>query len=549
MPDILKANLLTRFNALLGSLFVAILVVGPIQDAVFGLILVANALIGIGQELRAKVTLDRLAILAAPRARAVRDGVARGLQVSEIVVGDLLEVEAGDEIVVDGVVESDGTFELNEALLTGESTPIAKLKGAEVLAGSFVSAGLGRYRATRVGEASYARRLTAEARRFQLVRSELMRGINQILRIVTWVIVPTSIVLAASQLNANPNLPDAVRGSVAGVITLVPEGLVLLTSASLALAVIRLGRRRVLVQQLPAVEMLARTDVICLDKTGTLTEPESHVERVEPLALGTDWTDALASISRADPRPNASIRAIAAAYAAQTGWLLESTGPFSSARKWSGFQFKGRGWWVLGAPDVMVARGEQNDRFESLVARMTSAGERVLLLARAENADAELGLRGLEPAALVVLTEEIKPDAAETLAQLVAQGVAVKLISGDHPSNVARVASRVGLQSSTAIDGRDLPESESELAKLAASASVFGRVTPDQKRRLIRALQASGHTVAMVGDGVNDVLALKEADLGIAMGRGSGAARAVAAWCSWMALSPGCRPCLPRAGV
>jgi len=527
--DILKSNLLTRFNALLGSLLVVILVVGPIQDAVFGLILVANALIGIGQELRAKLTLDRLAILAAPRARVVRDGVTRELQVSAIVVGDLLEVEAGDEIVVDGAVESDEPLELNEALLTGESTPVARPRGAEVLAGSFVSAGLGRYRATRVGEASYARRLTAEARRFQLVRSDLMRGINQILRIVTWVILPTSIMLAVSQLKANPSLPDAVRGSVAGVITLVPEGLVLLTSASLALAVIRLARRKVLIQQLHAVEMLARTDVICLDKTGTLTEPESCVDRVEPLSVALEWKDALASIGRTDPRPNASMRAIAAAYPAQTGWLLESRVPFSSDRKWSAFQFTGRGWWVLGAPDVLVARAEQNPGFESRVARMTFEGERVLLLARAEDAHAERGLRGLEPAALVVLAEEIKPDAAAIVAQLVAQGVAVKLISGDHPSTVAEVASRVGLQSSTPLDGRDLPESKSELAKLAESASVFGRVSPDQKRSLIRALQAGGHTVAMVGDGVNDVLALKEADLGIAMGGGSGAARAVAA--------------------
>src|SRR5579859_7733163 len=529
VPDILKANLLTRFNALLGSLFLLILLVGPIQDAVFGLILVANALIGIGQELRAKVTLDRLAILAAPRARVIRDGVARGVQVSEIVVGDLVEVEAGDEIVVDGTVESTSPLELNEALLTGESTPVSKLRGAEVLAGSFVSAGLGRYQATRVGDASYARRLTAEARRFQLVRSELMRGINQILRIVTWIIVPTSILVAASQLTANPSLPDAVRGSVAGVITLVPEGLVLLTSASLALAVIRLGRRKVLVQQLPAVEMLARTDVICLDKTGTLTELESHLERVEPLGTGTEWKDALASIGRSDPRPNASIRAIAATYRDQAGWLLESMVPFSSARKWSAFRFVGHGWWVLGAPDVLVTRAEQDHDLESNLARLRAGGERVLLLARAEDAHAERGLRGVEPTALVALTEEIKLDAAATLAQLVAQGVAVKLISGDHPSTVAGVATRVGLPSSAAIDGRDLPESESELAKLAESASTFGRVSPDQKRRLIRALQASGHTVAMVGDGVNDVVALKDADLGIAMGGGSGAARAVAA--------------------
>jgi cation-transporting P-type ATPase E len=529
VPDILKANLLTRFNALLGSLCLLILLVGPIQDAVFGLILVANALIGIGQELRAKVTLDRLSILAAPRARIIRDGVARRVQVSEIVVGELVEVEAGDEIVVDGTVETANLLEVNEALLTGESTPVPKPRGAEVLAGSFVSAGLGRYQATRVGEASYARRLTAEARRFQLVRSELMRGINQILRIVTWIIVPTSIVLAVSQLRANPSLPDAVRGAVAGVITLVPEGLVLLTSASLALAVIRLGRRRVLVQQLPAVEMLARTDVVCLDKTGTLTELESHVERVEPLVAGIEWKDALASISRADPRPNASIRALATAYPAQTGWLLESMVPFSSARAWSAFQFVGHGWWVLGAPDVLVPRPEQNHTLESAVGRMTASGERVLLLARAETAHLEHGLRGLEPAALVVLMEAIKPDAAGTLAQLVAQGVAVKLISGDHPSTVARVASTAGLESSNAIDGRDLPASDADLAKLAESTSTFGRVSPDQKRRLIRALQAGGHTVAMVGDGVNDVLALKQADLGIAMGAGSGAARAVAA--------------------
>ncbi len=529
VPDVLKANLLTRFNALLGSLFLLILLVGPIQDAVFGLILLANALIGIGQELRAKVTLDRLAILAAPRARVIRDGVARGVQVSEIVTGDLLEVEAGDEIVVDGTVESANSLELNEALLTGESTPVSKLIGAEVLAGSFVSAGLGRYRVTRVGEASYARRLTADARRFQLVRSELMTGINQILRIVTWIIVPTSILVAASQLTANPNLPDAVRGSVAGVITLVPEGLVLLTSATLALAVIRLGRRKVLVQQLPAVEMLARTDVICLDKTGTLTQLESHVDRVEPLGTASDWKDALASIGRSDPAPNASIRAIAAAYPDPAGWLVESTVPFSSARKWSAFLFVGHGWWALGAADVLVTRGGQDHDLEANIARLTSAGQRVLLLARAEDAHAERGLRGVEPAALVMFTEEIKPDAAATLAELVAQGVAVKLISGDHPSTVAGVACRVGLHSSTVVDGRDLPESYSELARLAESASIFGRVTPDQKRRLIRALRAGGHTVAMVGDGVNDVLALKDADLGIAMGGGSGAARAVAA--------------------
>ena len=284
LGDILKANLLTRFNALLGSMLIVILVVGPLQDAIFGLILVANALIGIGQELRAKFTLDRLAVLAARQATVVRDGNEKKIGVAAVVEGDLVVMASGDEAVVDGIIESDEPVELNEALLTGESLPVTKKRGAEVLAGSFVTAGQGRYRATRVGEASYARRLTAEARRFQLVRSELMMGINRILRIVTWLVVPTAVLLVISQLRASPSLPDAIRGSVAGVITLVPEGLVLLTSASLALAVVRLGRRKVLIQQLPAVEMLARTDVVCMDKTGTLTESESSVETVEVLA-------------------------------------------------------------------------------------------------------------------------------------------------------------------------------------------------------------------------------------------------------------------------
>lgn len=290
--DILKSNLLTRFNALLGSLLVVILVVGPLQDAVFGLILVANALIGIAQELRAKYTLDRLAIVAAPQAAVIRDGLPRRMPVGDIVQGDLLQLVAGDEVVVDGKLESNDHIELNEALLTGEAIPVVKKRGDQLLAGSFVTAGSGLLRAIQVGEESYARRVTSEARRFQLVPSELMRGINQILRLVTWIIVPTAALLIVSQLRANPSLGDAIRGSVAGMITLVPEGLVLLTSAAMALAVIRLGRKKVLIQQLAAVEMLARTDVVCLDKTGTLTEPGMTVAGVESIADSDGWRPA-----------------------------------------------------------------------------------------------------------------------------------------------------------------------------------------------------------------------------------------------------------------
>jgi len=530
LGDILKANLLTRFNALLGSMLVVILVVGPLQDAIFGLILLANALIGIGQELRAKITLDRLAVLAARQATVVRDGNERKIGVAAVVEGDLVLMESGDEAVVDGILESDEPVELNEALITGESMPVTKNRGAEVLAGSFVSAGRGRYRATRVGEASYARRLTAQARTFQLVRSELMTGINRILRIVTWLVVPTAALLFISQLRASPSLPDAIRGSVAGVITLVPEGLVLLTSASLALAVVRLGRKKVLIQQLPAVEMLARTDVVCMDKTGTLTETESSVETVEALSQSLEWQQALGAVAHSDPNPNPSIRAIASGHPAPQRWMLESTVPFSSSRKWSAFRFTDRGWWVLGAPDVMLAGTGGFERLADRVDKMSAEGRRVIMLARASFDAATQVMSDLEPAALVVLNEAIKPGAAETLKLLVAQGVSVKLLSGDHPATVAAIAARVGLiTSGEEIDGKAMQESGPELLALVERTSVFGRISPEQKRDVVSALRAAGHTVAMVGDGVNDVLAMKEADIGIAMGGGSAAARAVAA--------------------
>ena len=530
LGDILKANLLTRFNALLGSMLVVILVVGPLQDAIFGLILFANAMIGIGQELRAKVTLDRLAVLAARQATVVREGTEKRIAVAAVVEGDLVLMESGDEAVVDGILESDEPGELNEALLTGESVPVTKYRGAEVLAGSFVSAGRGTYRATRVGEASYARRLTAQARRFQLVRSELMMGINRILRIVTWLVVPTAVLLVISQLRASPSLPDAIRGSVAGVITLVPEGLVLLTSASLALAVVRLGRKQVLIQQLPAVEMLARTDVVCLDKTGTLTEIENSVETVEALSTTLEWRQALGAIAHADPNPNPSIRAIASGHTAPPGWRLESRVPFSSSRKWSAGRFADRGWWVLGAPDVLLAGTRGFELVADRVDRISAEGRRVILLARADLDAATKVIRSLEPAALVVLHEAIKPGAAETVRLLLQQGITIKLLSGDHPATVAAIAARVGLSTSgDPIDGKAMQESGPDLLALVRHASFFGRVSPEQKRDIVRALRAADHTVAMVGDGVNDVLAMKEADLGIAMGGGSAAARAVAA--------------------
>ena len=315
--QIARANLFTPFNALLGTLFVVILVVGAPQDALFGLVLVANTAIGIFQELRAKRTLDRLAVLTAPRARVVRAGRIGEIPVGEVVLDDVLELRPGDQVVVDGTVLASTGLEVDESLLSGESEPLVKEPGAEVLSGSFVAAGSGRYRATRVGQAAYATSLAEQAKRFTLVRSELRAGINRILLYVTWAIVPTAALLFVSQFRIHDSWRGAVSGAVAGTVGMVPEGLVLLTSVAFAVAVVRLARNRVLVQELPAVEGLARVDVLCTDKTGTLTEGHLQVQDLVVLAAGVtegELAEALGELAAADPVPNATMTAVQAAY-------------------------------------------------------------------------------------------------------------------------------------------------------------------------------------------------------------------------------------------
>jgi cation-transporting P-type ATPase E len=525
--DILRANLLTPFNALLSALLVAVLAIGSPQDALFALVIVANTTIGVVQELRAKRTLDRLSILVSPRATVVRDGTARTIPAGEIVLGDLLDVQPGDQIHVDGEVTGGAGLEVSEALLTGEAEPVAKRAGDQVLSGSFVAAGRGRYEARRVGEACCACRLTAEARRFQLVRSDLVAGINRILRLITWAMPPLAILLITSQLRAHPQFVDAVRASVAGIVTLVPEGLFLLTSVSMAVAVVRLGRRRILAQQLAAVEMLARVDVVCLDKTGTLTDGAVTFDSTEPLGDDPDVELALSALAMTDASPDASIQALAAALPASKGWRTEAAVPFSSERRWSAATFAGRGTWVLGAPDMLLAGLHDANAARIRVDRLVGEGHRVLLLARADRATTEAGrLAGVEPAALAVLSERVRPDAAPTLSYLAGQNVAVKVISGDHPSTAAAIARSLGLEAGDGLDVTGLDDAR--LEAVAEATTVFGRVRPEQKRTIVRALQRRGHKVAMCGDGVNDVLALKAADVAVAMGAGSEAARGVA---------------------
>jgi cation-transporting P-type ATPase E len=528
--EILRANLFTRFNALLGGLLVVILVVGPPQDALFGLVLIANLTIGVAQEIRAKYTLDHLAVLHAARVSVVRSSMRTAIRVNELVLDDVIALQRGDQVPVDGVVLTGDDLEVDESLVTGESRPIIKPTGSALLSGSFVLAGTGLVRATAVGANAYARKLAQEARRFTLVRSELREGTNRILRMITWIIPPVAVLLIYSQLNVNLPLIDAIRGAVAGMVTLVPEGLVLLTSLALAVAVVRLARRRVLVQELAAVEGLARVDVVCIDKTGTLTDGGMTLERVELLegADSAEVNTALATLVAADSQPNASLRAIAAAHEPQGAWPFVKTVPFSSARRWSAVTSAGHGTWYLGAPEAILV-GDGVSPLLTQAEQLAKQGLRVLLVSKgdAPNGDALPAYR--VPMVLLLLSERIRPDAAPTLRYFAEQGVAVKVISGDHPATVGAIGTRVGLTNAESpVDARDLPSDADRLGDLAEGRTVFGRVTPQQKRALIGALQASGHVVAMVGDGVNDVLALKDADIGIAMGSGSSATRAVA---------------------
>ena len=381
--EIARANILTRFNAILGTMFVLILVFGAAQDGLFGVVLVTNALLGIVQEWRAKRTLDRLAVLSAPTARVVRDGELQEVGVDDVVLDDLLELRTGDQVVADGVVRTSNGLELDESLLTGESEPMGKEADAELLSGSIVVAGSGRFQATRVGADSYARQLATEARRFTLTRSELVDGTNRILRYVQWALVPTAALLVISQFSALDSFRAAFAGAIAGVVAMIPEGLVLLTSLAFAVAAVTLAGRRVLVQELPAVEGLARVDTVMLDKTGTITEGVMCFDSIEHMGDETDTNAALGALA-ADEDRNATAAALHAAFPPPTGWTRSATIPFSSTRKWSAASFNSHGTWVLGAPEMVWTGRPPDDPVRQRYEELADAGRRVVLLARSD---------------------------------------------------------------------------------------------------------------------------------------------------------------------
>lgn len=528
--EILRANIFTLFNAILAALLVVILLFGSIADALFGIILVLNALIGIVQEIRAKWTLEALVVLNAPKARALRDGHVSEIPIEEIVIDDILELRLGDQLAVDGTVVASDGLEIDESLLSGESLPIGKNAGDVAYSGSFVVAGSGRFKVTQVGAKTYVQTLTAEARTFALSRSELMAGIDAFLRYVVWALIIVAPFLFFTQVHFLGSVSGAVPRTVAGLVGMVPQGLVLLTTIAFAVSVILLGRRKALVQELPAVESLARADVVCFDKTGTLTKNEvsfHSIERLEKTSLLEDVLRAFGAVSSG----SSTTAALAAAFPSHQSRRARTIVPFSSERKWSAIQMDDSAIWLLGAPEILLRRSSRSTDALLRAAAWTQSGYRVLLLGRSAKAvTPERPPEDVSGAALLLFEEEIRPDTPATLAFFERQGVALKVISGDNPKTIAAVCARAGLTDIGEVVDADagLPAELGELGEIMEKHGVFGRIKPQQKRDMIKALQARGHIVAMVGDGVNDVLALKEAVLGVAMGNGAAATKAVA---------------------
>ncbi|HET8557289.1 MAG TPA: HAD-IC family P-type ATPase [Gaiellaceae bacterium] len=511
--SIVRANVFTVFNLILGAAGAATLAFGEWQDALFLGVLVANATIGTAQEVRAKRALDRLSALVAPHATVVRDGEANQVPVEEVVVGDLVRVGPGDQIVADGSLQRTEWLQLDESILTGESRPVQRAAGEGVRSGSFVVEGVGEYEVSAVGSDSYAERLTGQARSFRHPRSPLERALNRLLFVLVAVLVPLGAVLGYALWHRHAAVGTAVPTSVAAVVTLIPEGLILLASLTYAVAALRMARLGALAQQLNATESLASVDVVCLDKTGTLTQPRLRVvDLVGPGSLAQE----LGTYAASAGTRNGTLEAIAAAYPAAPATVEEEL-PFSSRRRFGGQRLGGVGY-VLGAPEHFDL-GELADD----AARGAADGRRVLAFGTARELDDPQPLAH----GLVLLSEELRPETRETVSWLQSQGVELKILSGDRPETVASIAHDAGVEGA-AVDASQLPEDEEELRRLVLRTTIFGRIAPEEKRRVVETLRDAGRYVAMVGDGVNDVPALKAARLAIAQGSGTQMARAVA---------------------
>ena len=526
--QIVRSNVFTYFNMLFFFLAACVLAVGSWQNVMFMGVVLANIAIGIVQELRSKRTLDKLTLLTAPQGAVIRDGRRRKIPTSEMVRDDIVEFSAGDQIFADAVVVA-GECSANEALITGEADEIKKKPGDELLSGSFVVSGQCRARLTRVGADSFANRLTLEAKAAKPPQqSEMMRSLTRLVQVIGIAIIPLGILMAVKEIAwLGRSVTDGVVATVASLIGMIPEGLYLLTSMALAAGVVRLAQKRTLVHDMGCIETLARVDVLCVDKTGTVTENKMTVEDVVPLCPErfeeSDIRLIMADYVAAMRADNDTMAALRRYFTGEVKQPAIKAVPFTSAKKYGGVSFHEDETYLLGAPDVLL--GERGGKYAKQIDAYSAKGCRVLLLGLYDgDPEDERPEAGLMPIALILLSNKIREEAPETFKYFAAQGVAIKVISGDNALAVSEVAKRAGIRGAeNYVDARTL-ETDEDIAEAVERYTVFGRVTPDQKRRFVRALKAAGHTVAMTGDGVNDVLALKEADCSVAMASGSDAA-------------------------
>lgn len=530
--QILRANLFTSFNVVNLILAVIVILAGSPKNAIFAGVIIVNTLIGIAQEIRAKGILERLSVISMAKTKVVRNGMITEIPIEEIVLDDVMYLESGEQVLADGILIHSNGLEVDESMLTGEADAIGKSKGDELLSGSFIAAGEGYGIVTKVGKETYSSSLAEEAKQFKITNSELQSAINKIFKVLIWLIIPLSILLTLSQLKVKDTTwQQAALGTVSGIIGMIPEGLVLLTSATFIVATIKLSQYDTLVQELCATEVLARVDVLCLDKTGTLTRGDLRLAEIKNIGSENDYKieEILSSMIHELPSNNPTQKAILDKYKDCKGKLkcVEKIA-FSSKRKWSGITFENEGTWILGAPEIIL--NKTYNLIKGTVEEEAKKGRRVLLLAKSNCEKINEYMESdVEAAALILIEDIIREEAPGVLKYFKEQGVDVKIISGDNPVTVSEVARRTGVKNyDKYIDARELPEDENELREVVDKTTVFGRVTPHQKKKIVNVLQEKGHTVAMTGDGVNDVLALKSADCGIAMANGSDATKAVA---------------------
>ncbi|SEA08502.1 cation-transporting ATPase E [Eubacterium aggregans] len=529
VSQIIRDNTCTLFNLLNVILAIMVISVGSYKNALFINIIVMNTVIGIVQEIRAKRTVDKISLLSEPKAHVIRCGHLDTIALEEIVLGDLVELKAGNQIPADAILVS-GEMEVDESLLTGEADAIMKKSGDTVLSGSFVVSGTARVQVIRVGKDNYATKLAEDVRTLRKPNSDIMRALKRITQFVGIIIVPVGIALLFLSLQVQGlDIQQSVTTTVAALVGMIPEGLVLLTSIALAVGVIRLSRYRTLVQELYCIETLARVDVLCLDKTGTITEGSMELKTMDVLGDSQETSRALKALIANLSDDNPTFVALQKSLKGKApDWKATQIVPFSSARKYSGVSFEDHGSYVMGAPEFVLK--ERYAEVKERVEAQAALGYRVLVLCHSDlafNGDAGLP-EGLTVMALLVIGDKIRPEARETLEYFADQGVEIKVISGDNPVTVSEVAHRAGLNGYAHFVDASTLSDEAAVAKAATEYTVFGRVSPEQKKVLVDALKAEGHTVAMTGDGVNDVLALRDADCSIAMASGSDATKQVA---------------------